>query len=127
MFKNTKAFSSFAVNDIQQAKDFYGQILGLEVSDESEGTVNLHVSGDTIILIYPKENHVGTTFTVLNFPVDDVNLAVKELVGRGVKFEIYTEGELKTDSSGVFRGGGPLIAWFKDPSGNFLSVIESFR
>ncbi len=124
MFKNTKAFSSFSVNDIQQAKDFYSKILGLKVSDGSEGTLNLHITGDTTVLIYPKSNHVAATFTVLNFPVEDIDLAVKELAERGVKFEVYTEGELKTDDTGIFRGGGPLIAWFKDPAGNFLSALE---
>jgi len=123
MFKNTKAFSGFSVNDIQKAKDFYSQTLGLEVS-EMNGLLNLHIVGGTEILIYPKPNHTPATFTILNFPVDNIEQAVDELTKRGVRFEIYNEKELKTDEKGIFRGGGPLIAWFKDPAGNILSVLE---
>lgn len=123
MFKNTKAFSGFSVNDIQKAKEFYSQTLGLEVS-EMNGLLNLHIAGGTNILIYPKPNHTPATFTILNFPVDDIEEAVEKLTNRGVRFEIYKEDELKTDEKGVFRGGGPKIAWFKDPAGNILSVLE---
>ncbi len=125
MFINTKAFSSFAVNDIRKAKDFYGKTLGLEVSEGMEHTLNLHLKGGTDILVYPKENHIPATFTILNFPVTDIDATVKELKDKGVKFEIYDEPQFKTDADGIFRMGGPLIAWFKDPAGNFLSVIES--
>src|SRR5215475_9784052 len=123
MFGNTKPFSSFSVNDIQKAKKFYGEILGLEVKESPEG-LELHVPGNNKIFIYPKENHVPATFTILNFPVSNVDAAVDELSKRGAHFEIYKEGELRTDEKGIFRGEGPTIAWFKDPAGNFLSVLE---
>ena len=122
MLENTKPFSSFSVNDLQKAKDFYGKTLGLEVKTESEG-LELHFPDNTIF-IYPKENHTPATFTILNFPVKNVEKAVDELSKRGVRFEKYEEGELKTDKKGIFHGDGPTIAWFKDPAGNFLSVIE---
>ena len=121
--EKSKAFSGFSVNDIQKAKEFYGRTLGLEVS-ESHGLLNLHLAGGTTVLIYPKPNHVPATFTVLNFPVDSVDKAVDELTKRGVRFQIYNEPDLKTDERGIFRGGGPVIAWFKDPAGNILSVLE---
>jgi predicted enzyme related to lactoylglutathione lyase len=123
MFKETKAFSGFSVNDIQKAKAFYSQTLGLEVS-EMHGLLNLHIAGGTKILIYPKPNHTPATFTILNFPVDNIEQAVAELTKRGVSFEIYNEKDLQTDEKGIFRGGGPLIAWFKDPAGNILSILE---
>ena len=122
MLENTKPFSSFSVNDLQKAKDFYGKTLGLEVKTESEG-LELHFPDNTIF-IYPKQNHTPATFTILNFPVKNVEKAVDELSKRGVRFEKYEEGELKTDKKGIFHGDGPTIAWFKDPAGNFLSVIE---
>ena len=122
MFKDTKAFSGFSVNDIQKAKEFYGKTLGLEVS-ESHGLLNLHLAGGTTVLIYPKPNHAPASFTILNFPVDNIEEAVDQLTKKGVRFERY-EGDLKTDEKGVFRGGGPLIAWFKDSAGNILSVLE---
>ncbi len=123
MFKNSKAFSSFSVNDLQKAKEFYGETLGLEFSAMPEG-LELRVAGGAKIFIYPKANHAPATFTVLNFPVDNIEEAVTELAKRGVRFEIYNEGDLKTDDRGISRGGGPTIAWFKDPAGNFLSVVE---
>ena len=123
MFKNTKAFSGFSVNDLEKAREFYGQVLGLDVS-EANGLLQLHIAGGTTILMYPKENHVPATFTILNFPVDNIEQAVDELARRGVHFESYNEGELVTDEKGIARGGGPKIAWFKDPSGNILSVLE---
>jgi catechol 2,3-dioxygenase-like lactoylglutathione lyase family enzyme len=123
MLRDSKAFSSFSVNDIQKAKDFYGRTLGLEVS-ESEGLLRLQLAGGTNVLIYPKSNHAAASFTILNFPVDNVEKAVDELTKRGVRFEIYDEPNLKTDRKGIFRGGGPVIAWFKDPAGNILSVLE---
>ena len=126
MFKDTKAFSSYSADDLKKAKEFYGQTLGLEVSDTKEG-LGLTIAGGGKIFIYPKPNHTPASFTVLNFPVDDIEKAVDELRGRGVQFESY-EGELKTDEKGIFRGAargeGPNIAWFKDPAGNILSVIE---
>ena len=122
MFRNTKAFSGFSVNDIQKAKQFYGETLGLEVS-ETHGLLNLHLAGGTTVLVYPKPNHIPATFTILNFPVADIEEAVDQLSRKGVRFERY-DGDLKTDDKGIFRGGGPLIAWFKDPAGNVLSVLE---
>jgi catechol 2,3-dioxygenase-like lactoylglutathione lyase family enzyme len=123
MFENTKAFSGFSVNDIQKAKEFYGGTLGLEVL-ESDGMLTLHIAGGIDILIYPKPNHTPATFTILNFPVDNVEDAVEQLTKRGVRFEIYDMDEIKTDEKGIFRGEGPKIAWFKDPAGNILSVFE---
>ena len=123
MFKNSKAFSGFSVNDIQKAKEFYGQTLGLQVS-ESHGLLNLHLTGGATVLVYPKPNHVPATFTILNFPVESADKAVDELTKRGVRFEIHTDPSLKTDERGIFNGGGPVIAWFKDPAGNILSVLE---
>jgi len=123
MFKDTKAFSSFSVNDLQEAKEFYSQTLGLDVSETPEG-LELHSAGSARIFIYPKPNHIPATFTVLNFPVDNVGEAVGELTKRGVRFEIYNESNLKTDDRGIFRGGGHTVAWFKDPAGNILSVLE---
>ena len=126
MFSNTKAFSSFSAPDIQKAKEFYGQTLGLEVSETPEGLA-LQLAGGGKVFIYPKENHAPATFTVLNFSVNDIDHVVGELAGRGVQFESY-EGEIKTDEKNIFRGAaqgkGPNIAWFKDPAGNILSVLE---
>lgn len=123
MFKNTKAFSGFSVKDIQKAKEFYRRTLELEVSEMND-LLFLHIAGGTEILIYPKPNHTPATFTILNFPVNNVEKAVDDLTKRGVRFEIYNEADLKTDEKGIFRGGGPKIAWFKDPAGNILSVLE---
>lgn len=123
MLTQSNAFSGFSVDDIQKAKEFYGRTLGLEVS-ESHGLLTLHLAGGATVLIYPKPNHSPATFTILNFPVDDVDKAVDELTKRGVRFEIYSEPDLKTDERGVFRGGGPTIAWFRDPAGNILSVLH---
>ena len=122
MFKNTKAFSSFSVDDLEKAKKFYGQTLGLEISEANEG-LSLHIVGGNEIFIYPKVDHTPATFTILNFAVDDIEKAVDNLTNLGVHFEIYKEGELKTDDKGIFHDG-PKIAWFKDPAGNFLSVLE---
>jgi predicted enzyme related to lactoylglutathione lyase len=123
MLRESRAFSGFSVNDIQKAKKFYGQTLGLDVS-ESNGLLKLQVAGGNTVLVYPKPNHSPATFTILNFPVDNVEKAVDELTNRGARFEIYDEPNLKTDKKGIFRGGGPVIAWFKDPAGNILSVLE---
>lgn len=125
MLKNTKAFSSFSVNDIEKAKEFYGKTLELEVTEdlEMEGILHLHIEGGGETIIYPKPDHTPATFTVLNFPVEDIENAVDKLTKRGIVFEQY-DGSLKTDEKGIFRGGGPLIAWFKDPAGNILSVLE---
>jgi catechol 2,3-dioxygenase-like lactoylglutathione lyase family enzyme len=118
------AFSGFSVDDIPRAKEFYRGTLGLDAS-ESGGMLTLRLGGGATVLVYPKRNHSPATFTVLNFPVDDVDDAVRELTGRGVRFEIYSQPDLETDEKGIFREGGPTIAWFKDPAGNILSVLEA--
>lgn len=125
MFKHSKAFSSFSVDDIPKAKKFYTEILGLEVKDSPMGIIELSIDGANKIMIYPKPNHVPATFTVLNFPVGNLDEAVDELIKKGITFEQY-EGEIKTDERGICHGGdrGPDIAWFKDTAGNILSVIE---
>ena len=125
MFKDTKAFSGFSVNDMQKAKEFYGQTLGLDAADGPMGVLQLNIAGGAVILIYPKPNHTPATFTILNFPVDDIERAVAELAKRGVPFEHYDNPDIKTDEKGIHRGDvGPKIAWFKDPAGNILSVLE---
>ena len=123
MFRDTAAFSGFSVNDIAKAKQFYAQTLGLNVSEDHD-MLTLHVADGGKILIYPKRDHTPASFTILNFPVDDIDAAVQALKQRGVRFESY-EGEIKTDADGISRSsGGPKIAWFKDPAGNVLSVLE---
>jgi catechol 2,3-dioxygenase-like lactoylglutathione lyase family enzyme len=125
MLKDSKAFSGFSVNDIPKAKEFYGQTLGLDVSeDQGMGMLSLKLAGGNTVIIYPKPNHEPATFTILNFPVDNVDEAVDALKKRGVRFESYDEPDLKTDEKGIMRGNGPTIAWFKDPAGNILSVLE---
>ena len=123
MLEDSKAFSGFAVPDVEKAREFYGKTLGLKVS-EDHGMLRLHLSGGNNVLVYPKPNHVPATFTILNFPVDDIDQAVDKLSKRGVHFEIYDKPDLKTDQKGIMRGKGPTIAWFKDPAGNILSVLE---
>lgn len=126
MFMNSKAFSGFSVDDLEKAKAFYSETLGLDVSETPEG-LGLQLSGGGKVFLYPKPNHQPATFTVLNFPVEDIEQAVDQLAKLGVRFESY-EGEMKTDEKGIFRGAdrgqGPNIAWFKDPAGNILSVLE---
>jgi predicted enzyme related to lactoylglutathione lyase len=129
MFKNTKAFSSFSVNDITKAKNFYQDTLGIDVKTMpmgEEGLLELHINGGNPVMIYPKPNHQPATFTVLNFPVDDVEKTVDELTSKGVKFEHYDMPDLKTDAKGIVRGNGqgPDVAWFTDPAGNILSVLK---
>ena len=124
MFGNTKAFSGFAVDDIAKAKQFYAETLGLEVTEEN-GMLTLHIAGDRPILVYPKPNHTPASFTILNFPVDDIESAVDQLAARGVVFERYEGTPIATDEKGILRGEGPLVAWFTDPAGNVLAVIES--
>lgn len=121
MFGTTKAFSGFAVDDIEAARKFYGETLGLETS-EQYGLLTLHLAGGRDTLVYPKPDHVPATYTILNFQVDDVDAAVDELTARGVSLERY-EG-MGQDAKGINRAGGPYIAWFKDPAGNVLSVIQ---
>jgi catechol 2,3-dioxygenase-like lactoylglutathione lyase family enzyme len=121
MLENSRAFSGFSVDDIAEAKRFYGETLGLRVTEEN-GMLTLHTAGDHTTLIYPKEDHTPATYTTLNFPVEDVDTTVEDLTARGVAFERY-QG-IDQDERGVFRGGGPLIAWFKDPADNILSIIQ---
>jgi catechol 2,3-dioxygenase-like lactoylglutathione lyase family enzyme len=124
MFKDSKAFSGFSVDDVPRAKQFYGETLGLDVSDDEMGGLALHLGSGADVFLYPKDNHVPATFTVLNFPVEDVDEAVDRLAAAGVSFERY-EG-FEQDEKGIARGGedrGPTIAWFKDPAGNILSVL----
>ncbi|MEU4211032.1 VOC family protein [Streptomyces sp. NPDC026206] len=121
MFKNTKAFSGFSVDDTEKAKRFYGETLGLEVSEEF-GLLKLRLAGGTEVLVYPKADHTPASFTILNFPVDDIEAAVDELGRRGVRFERYPG--MDADEKGIFRGGGPFIAWFTDPAGNVISVLQ---
>lgn len=121
MFAQTKAFSGFAVDDVEAARRFYSETLGLETSVDN-GLLTLHLAGGRDTLVYAKPGHTPADFTILNFPVDDIGVAVDALRGRGVEFERY-EG-FEQDERAIFRGGGPLIAWFRDPAGNVLSVLE---
>ena len=130
MFTDKKAFSSFSVNDIDKAKEFYQNSLGLNVNQIEMGgeyrMLELDVTGGSKVMIYSKPNHTPATFTVLNFPVDSLEKTVDELTAKGVKFEHYDMGDLKTDAKGIVRGNGkgPDIAWFKDPAGNVISVLK---
>ena len=124
MFKDSKAFSGFSVNDLAKAKDFYGKTLGVDVADGPMGTLELHLAGGASVFVYPKENHEAATYTVLNFPVADVEKAVDQLTAKGIKFEHYGS-DFGQNEKGIARDGdGPAIAWFKDPAGNILSVLE---
>jgi catechol 2,3-dioxygenase-like lactoylglutathione lyase family enzyme len=121
MFATTKAFSGFSVNDIPAAKRFYGETLGLDVSEE-HGMLTLHIAGGGNILVYPKPDHTPASFTILNFPVDDIDRVVEELTKRGVRFHRYDGSQ--QDERGIQRDIGPPIAWFTDPAGNTLSVLQ---
>ena len=123
IFKEATSFSSFSVNDLQKAKEFYGNTLGLDVNETKEGLeVNTH---DNAVFIYPKPNHTPASFTVLNFAVSNIDAAVDELNNLGIKLEHYNLPDIKTDERGIARGPkGPMIAWFKDPAGNILSVVQ---
>ena len=121
MFANTPAYSGFAVPDIDAARDFYANTLGLDVTDEHD-FLTLHLAGDRPTLVYPKPDYTPATYTILNFQVEDIDAAVDELTARGVSFERYDGFD--QDDKGVARGDGPEIAWFKDPAGNILSVLQ---
>jgi catechol 2,3-dioxygenase-like lactoylglutathione lyase family enzyme len=125
MLKDIKGFSGYSVDDLDAARRFYGETLGLDVTRENEMLLTLHLAGDRPVLLYAKPDHEPATFTVLNFPVADVEATVDELTERGVSFERYEGTDLATDERGIFRGEGPVIAWFKDPAGNVLSVLEA--
>ena len=124
MFANTKAFSGFAVDDVDKAREFYGETLGVNVSvlDEEVGLLSLKFAGDLEVLVYRKPDLAPANYTILNFSVDDIDQTVDELTGRGVRFERYDGFD--QDEKGIARGGGPDIAWFKDPAGNILSVLH---
>ena len=124
MFANLKAFSGFSVDNLQKAKAFYSNVLGLRVTESPMGLLELLIEGGNKIIVYPKPNHVAATFTILNFPVENIDEAVDQLNQKGIFFEQYEE-PIKTDEKGICRNPhGPFIAWFKDPSGNILSVIQ---
>jgi catechol 2,3-dioxygenase-like lactoylglutathione lyase family enzyme len=124
MFRETKAFSGFAVPDVAAAKAFYADTLGLDVSEEN-GMLTLHLAGGRDTIVYPKPDHVPATYTILNFPVDDIEAAVDALTAKGVEFQKYEGEDFATDAKGIMRQGGPLIAWFTDPAGNILSVLQA--
>ena len=121
MLADSKAFNGFAVDDLTKAREFYGETLGLKTSEE-HGLLTLHLAGGRPTLVYPKPDHTPADYTILNFPVDDIEEAVDGLAARGVSFERYDGFD--QDDKGIFRGGGPNIAWFKDPAGNVLAVLE---
>ncbi len=121
MFEQTKAFSGFSVDDIPKAEQFYRETLGVRVSEEN-GMLRLHIAGDRDTMVYPKPDFVPATYTILNFPVADVDTAVDGLVERGIEMERYDSFD--QDEKGIARSEGPNIAWFKDPAGNILSVLE---
>lgn len=124
MLASSKAYSGFAVDDLDQARRFYGETLGLNVEllDPDNGLLTIHLAGERPTLAYLSPGMTPASYTILNFPVDDIDQAVDELAGRGVSFERYDE--MPQDEKGVMREGGPLIAWFKDPAGNTLSVLQ---
>ena len=127
MFHHAKPFSGFAVNSLDQARTFYHDTLGVEIDETPMGMLQLKIDDDTNVFVYEKPDHTPATFTILNFPVDDVEEAVDELNDKGVRFETYKEGDIKTNEKGIAHpggGNGPRIAWFKDPAGNILSVLE---
>jgi predicted enzyme related to lactoylglutathione lyase len=121
MLPYTRAYSGFAVDDVSKARQFYQDTIGLRVTEEY-GMLHLHIGNDTEVLVYPKPGHVPAPFTILNFQVEDIDKAVDELVARGVEFQRY-DG-MKTDAKGIFRAEGPYIAWFTDPAGNTLSILQ---
>jgi len=128
MLKDSKAFGSFSVNDLEKAKQFYSEVLGFEVTQDNDmgGVLTIHVPGTNNWMAYPKPNHTPATFTVLNFVVKNIDEAVNGLKAKGAKFESYDSEYLKTDDNNISRGnGGPSIAWFTDPAGNILSVLEA--
>jgi catechol 2,3-dioxygenase-like lactoylglutathione lyase family enzyme len=125
MFKQSRAYSGFSVDNIDTAKAFYGETLGLDVRVGQMGILELHLPSGATVIIYPKDDHVPATFTILNFPVEDVDKAVDELGAAGVTMERYPNFE--QDAKGISRRDGQEIAWFKDPAGNILSVLKATR
>ncbi|CAN7494906.1 VOC family protein [Arthrobacter sp. LjRoot78] len=125
MFKPKDAFSSFSVDDLEKARQFYGETLGLEVSESAMGTLQVQLPSGSRVMIYPKNNHEAATFTVLNLVAGDVEQAVDELNSLGVQTKIYDDPAMPTDAKGIMKEGGMAIAWFKDPAGNVLSVVSA--
>lgn len=124
MFTSTDAFAGFSVDDLDRAREFYAETLGLAVEDDAMGNLMLSLPSGARVLVYPKDTHEPASFTVLNFVVDDVEQAVDDLNGRGVQTKIYDDSVLPTNSKGIMNAGGPQIAWFRDPAGNVLSVLQ---
>ena len=129
MFKESRAFSGFSVNDTEKAREFYGQTLGLDVSEANEmGIFSLQLAGGGVVIVYPKPDHVPATFTILNFPVEDIDAAADELAAKGVELIRYDNPDMPQDEKGVLRGlganMGSNIAWFNDPSGNVLAILQ---
>ena len=128
MLESIRSFSSFSVDNLEKAKEFYGETLGIRVQEEGDMGLKLHLSGDSIIFVYPKSNHQPATFTVLNFIVDNIDETVESMNSRGIRFIQYGIEQIPQDEKGVHRGlslgKGPDIAWFEDPSGNILSVLQ---
>ncbi len=126
MIKDSQVFSGFAVKDLEAAKKFYGETLGQDVRDGPMGVMELHLAGGASIMVYPKDDHVPATYTILNFPVADVDAAVDELTAAGVTMEQYGRPEIQQDTKGIARDPqGPAVAWFTDPSGNIISVLQT--
>lgn len=125
MFTSSGAFSGFSVDDIPEAKRFYSETLGMKVTENEMGILELQLNSGARVMVYGKPNHEPASFTILNFDVDDVESAVDDLNSRGVKTKIYDDADLPTDAKGIARGQGPDIAWFRDPAGNVLSVLKS--
>ena len=126
MLKDSQAFSGFAVKDLDAAKAFYGGTLGQDVRDGPMGIMELHLATGATVMVYPKDDHEPATYTILNFPVDDIDAAVDKLTGAGVRIEQYGREDMPQDAKGIARDpNGPAIAWFKDPSGNILSVLTT--
>ncbi len=123
MFKDSKAFSGFAVKDLEAARTFYGETLGVDTRSGPMGMLELHLASGAVVLVYPKEDHQAATYTILNFPASDVDAAVDRLTGAGVQMEHYGP-DFGQDEKGISRGNGPTIAWFKDPSGNIIAVLD---
>jgi predicted enzyme related to lactoylglutathione lyase len=123
MFKDTQAFSGFSVNDLGAAKEFYSTVLGIEVEEDQMG-MHLNIANGIPIFVYPKKDHTPASFTILNFPVENIDNAVDALAAKGVSFEHYEMTDEKGIARGLSRNMGPDIAWFKDPSGNILSILQ---
>ena len=126
MLKDSQAFSGFAVKDLEAAKKFYSETLGQDVRYGPMGIMEIHVAGGATVMVYPKDDHVPATYTMLNFPVSDIDAAVDELTAAGVKMEQYGRADMPQDAKGIARDPqGPAIAWFKDPSGNIIAVLQT--